>query len=140
MSQREVLKLQACHPALAIIDCFKGQTTPKILTLLRQNNVIPLIVPANCTDKLQPIDVSINKPVEHQMRTRFQSWYADEVQRQLKEMPINKIRIDLTAPVVKTNCARWLIAAVQNLQERPTVAINGFKESGILAAVDAVID
>ena len=138
--KREVLKLQACHPALAIIDCFKGQTTPRILSLLRENNIIPLIVPANCTDKLQPIDLSINKPIKHQMRTRFQSWYADEIQRQLKEMPIDKVRIDLTAPVVKSNCARWLIAVVQNLQERPVVAINGFKESGILAAVDAVVD
>ena len=125
--KREVLKLQACHPALAIIDCFKGQTTPRILSLLRENDIIPLIVLANCTDKLQPIDVSINKPIKHQMRTRFQSWYADAVQRQLKEMPIDKVKVDLTAPVVKTNCARWLIAAVQNLQERPVVAINGFK-------------
>ena len=76
------------------------------------NNIIPFIVPANCTDKLQPIDVSINKPTKHQMRRRFQSWYADEVQRQLKKMPIDKVRIDLAALVVKSNCARWLIAAV----------------------------
>ena len=77
--KREMLKLKKCHPALAIIDCFKGQTTPRILSLLRENNIIPLIVPANCTDRLQPIDVSINKPIKHQLRTRFQSWYADEV-------------------------------------------------------------
>ena len=62
------------------------------------------------------------------------------VQRQLKQMPIDKVKVDLTAPVLKTNCARWLIAAVQNLQECPVVAINGFKESGILAAVNAVVD
>ena len=55
-------------------------------------------------------------------------------------MPIEKIRIDLTAPVVKTNCAKWLIAAVQDLQQRPAITINGFKGSGILAAVDAVIN
>ena len=53
---------------------------------------------------------------------------------------IDLIRIDLTAPVLKTNFTRWLIAIVQNLQECPVVAINGFKGSGILAAVDAVID
>ena len=46
----------------------------------------------------------------------------------------------MTASVVKTNCARWLIAALQDLQKRPIVAINGFRDSGILAAVDAVID
>ena len=46
------------------------------------------------------------------MRTRLQSWYADEIQRQPKDVPIDKIRIDLTAPEVKTKCARWLMAAV----------------------------
>lgn len=55
-------------------------------------------------------------------------------------MQLDKVRIDLTASIVKTNCARWLVAAVQDLQKRPTIAINGFKDSGILAAVDAVID
>ena len=74
------------------------------------------------------------------MRTRFQSWYADEVQRQLKEMLNDKVRIDFTAPVVKSNCPRWLIAAVQNLQKRQVGTINGFKESGILAAVDPVVN
>ena len=67
-SKREMLKLQKQHPALAIIDCFKGQTTSRILSLLRENNIVPVIVPANCTDKLQPIDVSINKPIKDQMR------------------------------------------------------------------------
>ena len=38
--KREVLKQQACHPALAIINCFKGQTTPKILSMLHDNNII----------------------------------------------------------------------------------------------------
>ena len=46
----------------------------------------------------------------------------------------------MTASVVKTNCARWLIGALQDLQKCPIVAINGFRDSGILAAVDAVID
>ena len=38
------------------------------------------------------------------------------------------------------SCARCLIAAIQNLQEYPVIAVNGFKESGTLAAVDAVVD
>jgi len=67
-NKREMLKLQKQHPALAIIDYFKGQTTSRILSLLRENNIVPVIVPANCTDKLQPIDVSINKPIKDQMR------------------------------------------------------------------------
>uniref|UniRef100_A0A1X7TZ62 DDE-1 domain-containing protein n=1 Tax=Amphimedon queenslandica TaxID=400682 RepID=A0A1X7TZ62_AMPQE len=60
--KRESLKLQNDCPALAIFDSFKGQTTLGIFSLLESNNIIPIKVPANCTDKLQPLDVSINKP------------------------------------------------------------------------------
>ena len=63
--ERQMLKLEKCHhPSLAIIDSFRGQTTPEFLTLLETHNIIPIIAPANCTDKLQPIDVSINKPIK----------------------------------------------------------------------------
>ena len=139
-NKRELLELPNNHPALAIIDCFRGQTTPGILNLLHENNIITVIVPPNCTDQLQPIDISINKPVKDQMRSRFQEWYASEVQKQLKSVPINEVKVDLTAAVVKTNCARWLKSAIENLQKRPEVAINGFKDSGILQAVKDVID
>ena len=48
----EVLQLQAYHQALAITDCFKNQTTPRILSQLCKNSIRPFVVPANCTDKL----------------------------------------------------------------------------------------
>ena len=61
----------------------------------------------------------------------MKSWYADGTKTtEPEEMPINK-------SVVKINCARWLIATVQNLQECRTTA---FRESGILGAVDAFVD
>ena len=59
--KREALKLEKMHPAVAIFDCFKRQTTPGILALLEGHNIIPIHIPANCTDKLQPLDISINK-------------------------------------------------------------------------------
>lgn len=77
-NKRESLKLKKSHPALAIIDCFRGQTTQGILGLLKEKNIITVMVPPSCTDKLQPIDLSINKPVKDQMRSKFQEWYACE--------------------------------------------------------------
>ena len=81
VNNKQLLKLKKSHPALAIIDCFQGQTTSGILDLLQENNIITVIVPPNCTDKLQPIDLSISKPVKDQMRGKFQEWYASEVQK-----------------------------------------------------------
>ena len=48
---QEDLQLHSDSPALALFDCFKGQTTPEILTLLRENNIRVVQIPSNCTDK-----------------------------------------------------------------------------------------
>ena len=66
--KRKELNLSEKHSAMAIYDSFKGQTTPAILSLLQSHNIIVIKVPANCTDKLQPLDISVNKPVKEEMR------------------------------------------------------------------------
>ena len=72
------LKLSSSHSALAIFDVFKGQQTEEIQKLLEENHIIPVSVPANCTDRLQPMDLSINKSVKEFMRTKFRDWYATQ--------------------------------------------------------------
>ena len=43
-------------------------------------------VPANFTDRLQPMDLSINKPAKHFLKEKFQLWYAEQVVKQEEEM------------------------------------------------------
>ena len=73
--RREDLKLPKLQHALTIFDCFKGQTTPNVQALLDKHHMRALIVPANCTDKLQPLDISVNKPFKNEMKKKFQLWY-----------------------------------------------------------------
>ena len=47
--------------ALLIFDNIKGQCTEALLKLLDKNNVSVVLIPPNCTDRLQPLDVSVNK-------------------------------------------------------------------------------
>ena len=75
-AKRAGLHLEKSHPALAIYDRFQGQTTPRFSSLLKEHNIISAQVPAQCTEKLQPIDVSVNKPVKYQLRKSFQAWYT----------------------------------------------------------------
>ena len=92
--KRKQLKLDKDSPALAIFDCFKGQTTQLISDRLKSHNIRVVKVPANCTDKLQPMDVSINKPLTDEMRKRFQAWYAESVRKQLeKGTPLEEIKL-----------------------------------------------
>ena len=59
--KRESFKQNKDYPARAIFDSFKDQTAPEIFYI---HNVMAVQVPANCTDKLQPLNVSLNKPVK----------------------------------------------------------------------------
>ena len=99
--KRELLKLDKDRPALAIFDSFKGQTIPDIISILQSHNIIAVQVSGNCTDKLQLLDVSLNKPVKDEMKKRFQTWYSEQVQKQLQGVPINDVKVGIPASVVK---------------------------------------
>ena len=82
--ERKELKLSVDQPAVAIFDVFKGQQTEGVLKILEENNILVVShsVPANCTDRLQPMDLSVNKSVKEFMCSK---WYSDQGQDQLNE-------------------------------------------------------
>ena len=69
--KRKNLKLANDYPALVTYDNFKGQCTPDILTLLDVRNINIVLIPPNCTDRLQLLDLSVNKAVKDQLRSQF---------------------------------------------------------------------
>ena len=78
--KRKDLKVVPIHPALTIYDKCKGQLTPGIFSLLDSNHIFVVKVPPNCTDRLQPMDLSVNKAVKEFLRKKFQQWYSSEVE------------------------------------------------------------
>ena len=59
-----------------ITDNFKGQVTKDALTLMDSNNINVILLPPNMTDKLQTLDVSVNKPAKSFSKRKFEEWYA----------------------------------------------------------------
>ena len=45
-----------------------------MLKILKDHNILYVIVPNNCTDRLKPLDLSVNKAVKQYLRTQFQQW------------------------------------------------------------------
>ena len=112
--------------ALAIFDNFRGQMTDKVIQLLDDNNIHHVLVPACCTDRLQPLDVSVNKSVKDCLKNEFRLWYSEQVMEcaevegeELKIQPIN-----LTAANIKTIGARWIVKTFEHLSENPSIIIN----------------
>ena len=106
--------------------------------LLKKNNTNHINVPSNCTDKLQTLNLSINKSLKDEMKQDFQAWYAEEVQKQIASgTDISDVEIDTRISILTPNRANWLIGAMDFLSQKPEIVINGFRKVGIVDALKA---
>ena len=100
--KRQEFKLALYYPALVIFDRFRGQCTDKVLTLLEIHHLLTAVVPANCTDRLQPLDVGVNKTAKEFLRRQLHEWYSEQISSQLQGDESATIQpIDLRMGVVK---------------------------------------
>ena len=63
--------MDATQPVLVLFDTFRGQCTERILSQLEENGVCAVIIPANCMDHLQPLDLSVNKAAKDFLCTQL---------------------------------------------------------------------
>ena len=133
-AKRKELKLPDDQPALAIFDQFRGQLTSTFQDFLAANHIMVVEIPPNCTDRLQPLDLSVNKPIKDNLKTKFQLWYAGNITQQLKAKSTIE-PADLRLSIMKPLGAKWLIETVEEMKQRKDVIINGFCNAGIMDAV-----
>ena len=91
IEKRKELKLSADYPALVLYDNFTDQGTKELFDILQSNNINVVIISANCTDRLQPLDVSVNKPAEEFLHKQFHTWYAEQICKQLQQKDGSKV-------------------------------------------------
>ena len=101
------------------------------------------LLPPNTTDRLQPMDISVNKPAKDFLRKKFQEWYADQVTRQLQGKNVEEVEleaIDLPLPLLRELGAGWLVEMFQFIADNPQFIVNGFAHAGITGALDFIED
>ena len=94
------------------------------------------MIPPNCMDWLQPLDLSVNKAAKEFLRRKFKNWYATQVCTQL-DGKLEKETINLRLSIMKLLGARWVIELCDYLKGKPDIIKNGFKEAGIQDCVEA---
>ena len=82
---RKEQNLPSNQCCMVILDRFKAQCTTTILQVLKENNIRVALVPPHCTDRLQPLDITVNKSVKELLRSEFYDWYCTLVCKQLQE-------------------------------------------------------
>ncbi len=135
--------LGEAKPAVVIMDNFKGQITKPVQALLDENNIHVCLLPPNTTDRLQPMDVSVNKPAKDFLRRKFEEWFTEEIVKQLDGQDLDTSDldpIDLSSAVVKEKSAKWLVELTEYMAENPQIVVNGFIKTGITAALDGMED
>ncbi|XP_067682563.1 uncharacterized protein [Haliotis asinina] len=65
--------------ALYIFDVYRAHRRDSLHELLQERNICFLYVPATCTDKLQPLDLALNKNFKDKIKQCFHKWYSSEV-------------------------------------------------------------
>ena len=127
--ERKALNLKDDHSALALFDVFKGQCTSQVIKVLEESNILYITIPNNCMDRLQPLDLSVNKPAKDFVRARFQNWYGEEICKQF-ESKVNE-DVDMWMKCMKPPTAQWMIDLHGYLASRPNMIINGFHAAGL---------
>ena len=133
---RNDLNLGEEQPALAIFDNFKGQMTEQVFSRLEENNIHSVLVPANCTDRLQPLDLTVNWAIKSFLEREFQTWYAKQVLRQLEDGNAEPLPVDLSSVALKHIGAEWLYRAYEHISNNPHLVVNGFISAGISQIMD----
>ena len=105
------------------------KTTEAIYQLLEDNHVYVVSIPANCTDKLQPMDLSVNKSLKDTLKKQFIEWYSSQVYHDKAD--VEPTPIDLRLSVMKPRNARWTVSTYNDLKENASIIKNDFKEADI---------
>ncbi len=135
-SVRDTLGVGKEQAALAIYDHFRGQLTQAVTDVLEENNIQTVLVPPACTDRLQPMDLSVNKSAKIFLRSEFQQWYAEQLATQQHEDDEFE-PVDLSSSRMKCVGAQWLVRLFEHLSGSPNIINNGFIASGIPHSIDA---
>ena len=111
------------------------------MELLQQHSVHVVKIPTNCTDRLQSMDISVNKAPYDFLRKQLNEWYAEQVAKQLGEShsstdPPQPQPVNLSSATMKFVGAKWLVKMYEYIRSNPSIAVNGFQKAGIPQTID----
>ena len=116
---------------LLVLDSFQCHKSQENKDLLKDEFRTRLaIIPGGMTSMLQPLDVSINKPMKVLLQRRWNMWYASGTHSFTKGERMRK-------PELEEIC-QWIVDAWQELD--PQIIVHSFKKCCISNALDGSED
>lgn len=114
---------------LLVWDAFRGHLTPSVKTSVKTTfNTDMAVIPGGCTSKLQPADVSWNRPFKARLAELYDEW--------LFSGTVEQTRFGNRKAPPKPLLLRWVAWAAIT----PEIIIRSFKKCGITSALDGSDD
>lgn len=108
-----------------MFDAFSTQSKDIISEALGRKQNFACQNTSKCTDRLQPLDLAVNKPAKDFVHRKFNVWYANLVQKKLgADKNYSEIKIDINMEVIREVSATWLVGVYDHLCSNPDVIKN----------------
>ena len=123
--RKVLVKYTKGRHALLVFDTFKDHLTEDVLTRLKDNNITVVIIPGGCTSKVQPLDVSLNKPFKAFVCGAWEEYMLHEAQASTNHTITTASRDEIV---------QWIVNAC--LHEQGQMIAKAFLVCGISNKVD----
>ena len=80
------------------------------------------MVPSNCTDRLRPLDISVNKPAKIVLRQQFHEWYVDQICQQVTQKTTG-VPVDLQLSIMKPLGDKWMNQLHDYLKSKSEITV-----------------
>ena len=114
--------------ALLVWDTFSGHMTEEVAEELQKKNISVAVIPGGCTSKIQPLDVSLNKPFKSSCRSQWVEYLQQSIAQQ---EPGECIK---TAS--KQQVLDWVVQSNKDLDSKKELIRKSFLVCGISNALD----
>ena len=108
-------------PALLALDTFTGHLTETVRAAFDKCGTKLLVIPGGCTSVLQPLDISINKPLKSCIRQSWCHYMIEETDK-----GVSKVRCPPKQIVIE-----WILRAQEKIEEKSMIIKKSFLVAGI---------
>ena len=113
---------------ILVADVHRARQTDETKQLLQRKKTLLIKVPAGCTGRVQPLDVSVNKPFKNAVRTQFEKHLNGNLTFYTEgKIPASERRVLLT---------RWVGNAWDHICSNREMVKRSFKKCGIKVNID----
>lgn len=118
---------------IILLDCWYGHTDPAFRACIREKYpwLHLLFVPANCTSKLQPCDVAVQRPFKAGVAGAFRKFirdaYAERMQRP-GATPAAVLKDMLSIPFLRGLAPAWVVAGVEAAQAHQAAIVRVWED------------